>query len=1328
MMCIDTKVFKRLRQASRWFVLVLLACLAGDFAQAQTLSFSPGQVTAVTATDSTKGSADPAYTGLPSGLLLTNPQGLTFDSQGDLFIVDAGANVVRVVASGKGPIPSLPSVASPVAGTVYTVAGNGSNTPSSTQLCTADQRSTIDSSFYGNGCPATKAILFFLTPNAFNSSCPFCQTEAPIGQVALDGSGNLYIADGGDNQVRVVYGGGSIPPGLTGPLTPGNIYAFTPGAANQNTGNTNSDGSTNLPPIGVAVDASGDVYILSYYTYAADNGMSNLAVVYNGETNASTLPSLLAGQTMTTGQYAPISPLNYPIANWTSAWQDPVSIALDSSGNIYISDAVVGTNSVYVIYAGGTVPGLLGSQQLQGQTPVVGNVYSFVGESNFKTAIGQSSPYMGPNPTQLAFDSAGDLYVGLFGNQFKKQTYDFIAKIDTSANLALVAGNQNSDPKTQIQLVCAGAVDGYGDGCTSDQVGIWGPMGVAVAQDGSGSIYYTDAYVGSNASTYMNALHKIDGSTTSLQFPTQSAGVASAAQVVTISNVDTKTLNISAISIPNNFTQVASGGTDCTASTTLSPGQSCLLSVEFQAVQAGTYSDNVTITSNSTNADSGVNSIAVSGAATPATGTSAQKITFTAPSTATYGQTLTLNGSASSGLALLYQASGPARLQGNTLTVTGVGPITVTAYQPGDNGDAGNSAGWAAATPVLATITAQSEPLTVTANNFDQTPGSPIPTLTYTITGFVNGDTQATATTGVPDLSTTATTTSAPGPYPITITQGTLKANTNNYSLTFVNGTFTIDSRLSQTITFTQNLPTVSYGVAPIALTATASSGLPVVYTVTGPARIDGSTLTITGAGTVGVTATQPGTVTYAPAPNPITQSFLVQPALLTFTASNLTMAVGSPVPTLTYTVSGFVNPDTAATVVSGAPKLATTVTPSSPLGTVAPITITTGSVTLSTNNYTLTSASFVSGTMTVVTGTPQTITFGALSGVTYGVTPFVLNASASSGQPITYTVSSGPASITNNVLAVAGAGTVTVTATQAGNATYNPATPVSQSFNVAQAQLTVTANNITRVDYTANPALTYTVAGLVNGDTATVLSGPPAISTTATPSSPPGTYPIAIGPLDAYGNSISATNYTISNFVPGTLTVTTGGPAQNFTMTLSQPSLTVLAGSTGQVTLTIAPTNYYQGVLNLSCKGLPANASCVFTPAALPVTLNYASSSSTTPIPTTGTLTITTSSAPVVSSLSHSGNGIFSAAITGWTSLLFGIVFASQRKRLARYKTVWMIAMAACLFGMAAGLTACGSSNSFTLTKSGTTTIQVVATDSNGGPVNSTPLAITIQ
>jgi sugar lactone lactonase YvrE len=1976
MMYIDTKFLKRLRQASRWFVLVLLACLAGGFAQAQTLSFSPGQVTAVTATDSTKGSADPAYTGLPSGLKLTNPQGLTFDSKGNLFIVDAGANVVRVVASGNGKIPSLPSVASPKAGTVYTVAGNGSRTPSTTQLCTADQRSSIDNSFYGNGCPAGKAILFFLTPNDSNPDCPLCQFTAPIGQVALDASGNLYIADGGDNQVRVVYAGGSVPPGLTGPLTAGNIYAFAGSVANQNTGDQSPDGSTNLPPIGVAVDASGDVYILSFFTGAADYGMSNLAVVYNGGTNASTLPSLLAGQTLTTGQYAILFPLNYPQQDWASLWRSPASIALDSSGNIYISDSNYGNNSVYVIYAGGTVPGL--SETLGGVAPVVGNAYKFAG--------GTQTPSYPPgapatevatwNPTQLSIDPAGDLYMGLHRGYFGGNYYEYLAKVDTSGNLALFAGSLNFNTDG-IQAVCAAAVDGYGDGCTADQTAIYGPMGVAVAPDGS--IYYADAYVGSNASTYLYALHKIDASTKGLQFSAY-AGVAASAQVVTVSNVGAKALNFSAIDVPSPFVQAASGGTDCSASTSLAPGQSCLVAVQLSASPVGAYSGNlliasnstnatsgsnaialagsvntapnsttltastdlanvgqpvtltatiktsftdnvaatgtvnflngatsvgsatvskntatlvtstlpagtyaltasysgdsnysastsspltlvvsskpvpvvtlatsassinqgqavtftatvsqfsgttrptgsvtftdgtnalgsaslngsgvatfsttalpvgentiyavyggdsnfpantsegssitvlgnallafqptsyfavagngtqgptgdggsatsaaldspstqsvdpfgnvyiadgstvrvvasgkgvipgiakptanfiytvagggyctktngilncgdggpatsagfggglngvwadyfgnvyisdtgnnlvrkvnssgiistvagnlntsisglgdggqatsatlqnpggirtdingnlyiadewnclirrvdaktgimttvagdltlnctqlsdpkdvaldesgnlfiadngagvvhrvdaetgvmttvagngsngysgdggpatsaalygpswvsvdpigdiyisdvankvvrrvdaltgyistavtsngnrlggialdsqgnlfvtdkgkyiqelslagpaamdfgaqqlgststktntvsnagtqplsitainfpsgftqaasggtdctatttltsgqsceltieffptsgsaagtpysgdVTINSNSANAISGVNSITVSGVAKANSGTTPQSITLNPapPSTATYGQKITLNATASSGLPVTILASGPATLIGNNLTVTGVGTITVTAYQFGDNGDANNASGWAAATPVKATINAQAASLTVTADSFSRAPGLSNPALTYTMSGLVNGDTAASVTKGAPALSTTATEASPTGSYDITITQNTLVTTTPNYTLSaasFVKGTLTITAGLSQTITFPAipNANSLVYGASPITLTATTSApGLQVVYTVTGPARITGSILSITGAGPVAVTATQPGDATYQAAQT-VTQSFIVASAPLTFSANNLTMAAESVVPALTYTVSGLANGDTAANVVSGTPVLTTTATSSSPVNTY-PITIAQGSATLSSTNYTLTSASFVSGTMNVVAGSPQTINFVALPNVTYGATSFALSATAGSGLPVTFTVSSGPASLTSNLLSVTGAGTVTVTATQGGNATYTAATPVPQSFTVEQAPLTIAANNLTRVDNIANPALTYTISGFVNGDTAsTAVTGTAALATTATPASLPGKYPITWDTSSIF-NNISSSNYSFSNFVPGTLTITSGGPAQNFAMTLSQPSLTILAGSTGQVTITIAPTNYYQGVLNLSCTGLPANASCIFTPAALPVTLNYASSSSTTPIPTTGTLSITTSSAPVVGALAHSGNGIFSAAIGGWVSLLFGIVFVWQRKRLARYRTIWVLAMAACLFGMTASLTACGStSTSFSLTKPGTSTIQVVATDSNGGPVNSTALTITIQ
>jgi hypothetical protein len=1313
MLYINTKFLQRLRQASRWFVFLLLACLAGGVAQAQTLSFTPGLVTNLTSTSSTTGSAA-NYTGPLSALVVNEPQGLTYDSQGDLFIVDAGANVVRVVASGKGPIPSLPSVSSPVAGTVYTVAGSGNSTPSTTALCSADEQYT-DSNYYGNGCSASNAILNFLVPQ--NTGTGTGQSAAPSGQVALDAGGNLYIADAGDYQVRVVYAGGTVPglqASLPNGVTPivGNIYTFS--------------GTPNISPVGVTVDASGDVYILFYQSNAYSRyHMANIGVIYNG----GTLPLLLSGQTsLTTGQYANLFPANY--ANTAPPWHQPTAIALDSSGNIYISETsgnILG--SVYVIYAEGTVSGL--AEILNGAPPVQGYVYTIAGNKT-KRPHADVLPAYPPGvaatavstirPTQISFDSAGNLYVGLIEHWEGSDAY--VAKVDTSGNLALVAGNRNL-ASNNLQVVCSTAADSFGDGCPANQVAIWGPFGLAVAPDGS--IDYADLYQDPNTSDIYYALHKIDVSTSVEQFPTASAGVASAAQVVAISNADAKPLNISGLTFPNDFTQVASGGTDCTASTTLTAGQSCLVGIQFQAAQDGTYSDNVTITSDSTNADAGVNSIAVSGTATAATGTTAQTITFTAPSTATHGQTVTLNGTASSGLTVLYRVSGPGRIQGSTLTVTGVGAITVTAYQPGDNGDSGNSAGWSAATPVSGTITAQPATLTVTADSFDQTPGLAIPTLTYKITGFVNGDTQATATTGAPDISTTATDTSAPGTYPITITQGTLATTTKNYSLTFVNGTFTIDSRLTQTITFTQSLSNVIYGASPITLTATASSGLAVTYTVTGPATITGSFLTITGAGAVGVTATQFGNVTYMAAQS-VTQSFLVQPATLTFTANNLTMAAGSPVPTLTYTVGGLVPGDTAAKVVNNTPLLATTATSSSPVNTY-PITIAQGLATLSTNNYTLTSASFVNGTMNVVTGSPQTITFNTLPNVTYGVTPLALSATSDSGLSVTLTVSSGPASITNNVLSVTGAGTVTVTATQAGNATYSPAKSVSQSMTVAQAQLTMTADNKTRVDNTWNPTLTYTTTGFVNGDTAAVLNGGPSISTTATASSPAGNYPITLASVTyENGNTTpSATNYTMS-YVPGTFTITSGGPTPNFTMALSTQSLTILSGALGQVTLTIAPTNYYQGVLNLSCTGLPANASCVFTPAALNVTLTYDKASDVTPIPTKGTLTITTSSASVVGSLRQSGSGIYSASIAGWASLLFGGILAWQRKRLARHKTIWVLALAACLCGMAASLTACGSSNSFSLTQSGSSTIQVVATDSNGGPVNSIPLAVTIK
>ena len=72
-------------------------------------------------------------------------------------------------------------------------------------------------------------------------------------------------------------------------------------------------------------------------------------------------------------------------------------------------------------------------------------------------------------------------------------------------------------------------------------------------------------------------------------------------------------------------------------------------------------------------------------------------------------------------------------------------------------------------------------------------------------------------------------------------------------------------------------------------------------------------------------------------------------------------------------------------------------------------------------------------------------------------------------------------------------------------------------------AKLTVTANDQSRLFGQANPPLTYAISGFVGGETSAVVSGTAACSTTATPSSPAGTYPIT-----CTAGSLSAPGYVV--------------------------------------------------------------------------------------------------------------------------------------------------------------------------------------------------------
>jgi len=144
---------------------------------------------------------------------LNGPSGIAIDQAGNLYIADLGNNSLRAVfASGN-----IPAISNPVSGNIYTLVGNGSSAAINATLNDAEG-------------------------------------------VAVDQSGNIYIADGGDNQIREVYSAGFIP-NISNP-TVGQLYTVAGNgvAGYQGDGGPATSAALN-GPIGVAIDGTGHIYI-----------------------------------------------------------------------------------------------------------------------------------------------------------------------------------------------------------------------------------------------------------------------------------------------------------------------------------------------------------------------------------------------------------------------------------------------------------------------------------------------------------------------------------------------------------------------------------------------------------------------------------------------------------------------------------------------------------------------------------------------------------------------------------------------------------------------------------------------------------------------------------------------------------------------------------------------------------------------------------------------------------------------------------------------------------------------------------------------------------
>ncbi len=333
---------------------------------------------------------------------IDTPAAMAFDSAGNLYVADSGNNRVRQISPG---------------GAIVTVAGTGV------------------AGYSGDYGPATSA-----------------QLNRPMG-VALDSAGNLYIADTGNNRIRLVYPDGTI----------------APVAGNGNAAFEGDGGQAVLAalhaPRGVAVDSGFNVYIadtlslrvreittdgvihtlagsgvagfsgdLGSATSANLNSPSSVAVdaqgnVYFTDELNGLVRKISTGGVITTvaGTPLPSGPGLHAIivgGDGGPATQAlllaPKAVLLDGSGNLYITDS--GENRVRMVTPNGTIGTIAGN-----------GTCCYSGDGGLANAAQLNVPW------GLALDKAGNLYVADSANNAIRQvapagSSSFILRVVNSAS------------------------------------------------------------------------------------------------------------------------------------------------------------------------------------------------------------------------------------------------------------------------------------------------------------------------------------------------------------------------------------------------------------------------------------------------------------------------------------------------------------------------------------------------------------------------------------------------------------------------------------------------------------------------------------------------------------------------------------------------------------------------------------------------------------------------------------------------------------------------------------------------------------------------------